>query len=191
VAELPSYTDGDVADGETVEVRRIAKPVARFVARTVDGGSERIGQRATRVHGREHAPSIDLGERSESLLVTRWLFADADDAAAAFDRWRSAAHRRLRSLPGTLVLLDGGRARLILRTSVLPIPMRLEIAEAGVQRIALHLRPQRRLIRTIGWHRRGAYYAAGNVLLDRIHREIAGDLARRGAWRAEPLTPGD
>jgi hypothetical protein len=123
--------------------------------------------------------------------VTRYLLASPTLTAAAFDGVLAAMGGRIRTGPGTLVVCVGRRrpepaagqlrvvcCRLWLRTSPVPVPVDLELLPLGQWRAVLHLRLARRFVRTMGWHRRRAYFAAGNATVDRLHRAVEGRLHR-------------
>lgn len=121
--------------------------------------------------------------------VTRYLLAPPAPSAAAYDDALTAMARRIRTGPGTLVVGVGRRqpepaggqlrvvrCRLWLRTSPVPVPVEMELLPLGQWRAVLHLRLARRFVRTMGWHRRRAYFAAGNATVDRLHRAVEGRL---------------
>ncbi len=145
--------------------------------------------RSARAHGVGPAAGLTESGPRVSFTVTRYLLAPAGPTAAAFDAALRALGHRVRTGPGTLVLGVGRRppepaggqlrvlrCRLWLRTSPVAVPVELELLPLGDWRAVLHLRLARRFVRTMGWHRRWGYFAAGNATVDRLVFAVVGRL---------------
>ena len=50
--------------------------------------------------------------------------------------------------------------------------MRLELCSWGGYRTVMHLDPTPRFVSSMGWHRRGAYFAGGHACADLMRDEI-------------------
>jgi len=63
-------------------------------------------------------------------------------------------------------------ATLRLRGSLAPVPVDVELVPWGTYRAALHLNLARRLVRSMGWHRRTSYFTAAHAVLEQVRRRI-------------------
>jgi hypothetical protein len=124
------------------------------------------------------APAIEV-RHLHGYTVTRHVLARPELVVRAFEQWleRTGAHVVTASGhldPADRAAIAGPRvlrvvpATLHLRGSLVSVPVDLELVPWGAFRAALHLDPARRLVKTMGWHRRASYFAAGHAVLEHV-----------------------
>jgi hypothetical protein len=115
--------------------------------------------------------------------VTRHVLARPEAVVPAFDRWLAGTEGHVLTEAGRLHpsprvtaiqphVLRVVPATLRLRGSLAPVPVDVELVPWGTYRAALHLNLARRLVRSMGWHRRTSYFAAAHAVLEQVRRRI-------------------
>jgi hypothetical protein len=186
---LPLYVEerpprrGTPARAETASVVATLRSVGRSAAATADRLIADGGATGTVV--------VSSGEEIRHVhgySVTRHVLARPEAVVAAFDRWMASTgghvltevgrlHPSPRPAPVQPHVLRVVPATLRLRGSLAPVPVELELVPWGTYRAALHLNLARRLVRTMGWHRRDSYFAAGHSVLELVRRWIEASIA--------------
>ena len=156
----------------------------RTAAHWVENVSEHISQYSE--DARAQAPNM-AGRSTDVRLraphtISRYFIAHPEPVVEAFDVWLAARDPDICSRTARLTLgepmpPDDGQlrvlsARLRLAHSTRPVPMRLELCSWGGYRTVIHLDPTPRFVSSMGWHRRGSYFAGGHACADLMRDEI-------------------
>jgi hypothetical protein len=183
VEERPSR-QAVAAGGEPASLVAALRTVGRSAVATAD----RLIADGGHTGAVAETPAVQV-HQLHGYTVTRHVLARPELVVSAFDRWLACsggivvtecgrldpAERTAAAAPRVLRLVP---ATLHLRASLVTIPVDLELVPWGAFRAALHLDPARRFVRTMGWHRRTSYFAAGHAVLEHvrgcIERSVAG-----------------
>jgi hypothetical protein len=187
---LPLYVDEPQPRRRSAEAQQAATvlDVLRSAGRVAVATADRLAADAEQASAAPPPSGIAVVVHRQGYTLTRHILAHADLVAPAFDAWLAVTGGAVRTCAGRLQradrLLTGQphqlraiAASLHLRSSPLPVPVDLELMPWGSYRAVLNLSLARRVVRTMGWHRRSAYFAAGHAVLERVREHLEREIA--------------
>lgn len=185
-AHLPLYVEEPAPRGRASATGDVPHPhvldVLRSAGRAAVATADRLVADADPVPGAAALPDVEVRHQN-GFTVTRHVLARPAAVVPVFDAWLTSsgavvvtAHGRLqpRNRP---VLRQPHQLRLVaavlrLHGSPIPVPVDLELVPWGSYRAALNLNLARRLVKSMGWHRRAAYFEAGHAVLEQVRQRI-------------------
>jgi hypothetical protein len=158
----------------------------RSAGRAAVATADRLVANGDPVPGAAALPDVEVHHQN-GFTVTRHVLARPTTVVPAFDAWLTRTRAVVATAQGRLhprdrpVVCQPHQLRLVaavlrVHGSLIPVPVDLELVPWGSYRAALNINLARRFVKSMGRHRRAAYFESAHAVLEQIRQRIEASL---------------